>query len=46
MYGNGFTWSDVYSMPVYLRLFYYKELENHYEQQAKESKKANQRFKK
>ena len=25
-YGEGFTHSDVYSMPVYLRNFYYQEL--------------------
>jgi len=25
-HGNGFTFSDVYSMPVYLRNFYMKEL--------------------
>ena len=45
MHGNGFTWQDVYHMPVYLRMFYYKELEQHYEDQAKAAKKTNQRFK-
>jgi hypothetical protein len=26
-YGNGFTWSEVYNMPVWLRKFYYKKIE-------------------
>lgn len=46
MYGNGFIWNDVYNMPVYLRTFYLKQLNEHYEEQAKARQKANQRFKK
>lgn len=45
MHGNGFTWSDVYQMPVYLRMFYYRELDEHYKEKAKAHKKSNQRFK-
>jgi len=25
-YGNGFTWSEVYTMPIHWRKFYFKKL--------------------
>lgn len=25
-HGNGFTWNDVYTMPTYLRNFYFRKL--------------------
>ena len=46
MHGNGFNWSDVYNMPVYLRTFYFQQLNEHYEEQSKAREKAKQRFKK
>ena len=44
-YGQGFTHSDVYEMPIYLRNFYYKELSNTRKKENEEIKKANQRNK-
>jgi len=41
-YGKGFTHSDVYEMPIYLRNFYYKKLIDTREKENKEIKKANQ----
>jgi hypothetical protein len=34
-YGNGFQWTELYNMPVWLRKFYLKKLE---EAKAKEKK--------
>ncbi len=48
-YGNGFIQSDVYEMPVNMRLFYYNELveakkkENQQNQEA--TQKANSKLK-
>jgi hypothetical protein len=39
-YGNGFTWSDVYFMPIYLRNFYFKQLVDFKKKEAEENKKA------
>ncbi len=44
-YGKGFTHSDVYDMPVYLRNFYYKKLSDTRKKENDEIKKANQRNK-
>ena len=44
-YGQGFTHSDVYEMPIYLRNFYYKELSDTRKKENEEIKKANQRNK-
>ena len=44
-YGIGFTHSDVYSMPVYLRNFYYKQLNETKKKENEEVKKANQKSK-
>tara|TARA_R110000744_G_scaffold122372_1_gene227338 strand:+ start:584 stop:748 length:165 start_codon:yes stop_codon:yes gene_type:complete len=44
-YGIGFTHSDVYSMPVYLRNFYYKQLLDTRKKENDEMKKAQQKSK-
>jgi len=44
-YGVGFTHSDVYGMPVYLRNFYYKQLNETKKKENEEVKKANQKSK-
>ena len=48
----GFTFTEVYDLPVYLRRFYYKRLVTQYEKEKQEHDKAmnqpnqsNQRFK-
>ena len=38
-FGNGFTHSDIYNMPVYLRKFYYRELVELKEEENKQIKK-------
>ena len=42
-HGEGFTHSDVYEMPVYLRNFYYKELIKTKEKEKKEYDKATKK---
>tara|TARA_X000001382_G_scaffold57087_1_gene39067 strand:- start:7 stop:183 length:177 start_codon:yes stop_codon:yes gene_type:complete len=42
-YGQGFTHSDVYDMPIYLRNFYYNKLVETRKQENEEVKKANQK---
>ena len=44
-HGEGFTHSDVYQMPVYLRNFYYKELSDTRKKENEEIRKANQKNK-
>ncbi len=44
-YGEGFTHSDVYSMPIYLRNFYYKELLKTKKEESKKLKEAQQKSK-
>jgi len=44
-YGVGFTHSDVYGMPIYLRNFYYKQLSDTRKKENDEVKKANQKSK-
>jgi hypothetical protein len=44
-YGQGFTHSDVYEMPIYLRSFYYKQLVDTRNKENEEIKKANQKSK-
>ena len=39
-FGNGFTFSEVYSMPVYLRKFYYQQLADAKQQEQDQMKKA------
>ena len=42
-YGNGFIQSDVYQMPVKMRLFYYNELIEAKKKENKQTEEANQR---
>ena len=44
-YGEGFTHSDVYTLPVYLRNFYYKQLADTRKKENDEMKKAQQKSK-
>ena len=44
-YGKGFTHSDVYNMPIYLRNFYYQELIDTKKKESKEAKTAQQKSK-
>jgi len=44
-YGKGFTHSDVYDMPIYLRNFYYKQLSDTRKKENDEMKKAQQKSK-
>ena len=44
-YGIGFTHSDVYEMPIYLRNFYYKQLADTRKKENDEIKKAQQKSK-
>jgi hypothetical protein len=44
-YGQGFTHSDVYTMPIYLRNFYYKQLVDTRKKENEEVKKAQQKSK-
>jgi hypothetical protein len=39
-FGNGFTWSDVYHMPINLRKFYFNKLIELKKQEAEQAKKA------
>ena len=42
-YGKGFTHSDVYDMPIYLRNFYYKKLTDTRQKENEEMKKTQQK---
>ena len=42
---GGFTHDEVYGMPVYLRHFYFKELQAFKEEEKKEHDKQNQKMK-
>tara|TARA_X000001036_G_scaffold412493_1_gene426044 strand:+ start:106 stop:282 length:177 start_codon:yes stop_codon:yes gene_type:complete len=44
-YGVGFTHSDLYSMPIYLRNFYYNELVDAKKKENDEIKKSQQKSK-
>jgi len=37
-----FSFSEAYNMPIYLRKFYFKRLQKHFENQAEEVKKRQQ----
>jgi hypothetical protein len=39
-FGNGFTWSDVYHMPINLRKFYFNKLVEFKKKEADEMKAA------
>ena len=42
-YGNGFTWKEVYTMPIHWRNFYFKKLLDAKKKEADEYKKANKK---
>ena len=44
-YGKGFTHSDVYDMPIYLRNFYYKQLSDTRKKENDEIRKSQQKSK-
>tara|TARA_Y100001937_G_scaffold581_1_gene678 strand:- start:61 stop:300 length:240 start_codon:yes stop_codon:yes gene_type:complete len=44
-YGKGFTHSDIYDLPIYLRNFYYQKLVDTRKKENEEIKKANQKAK-
>ena len=44
-YGAGFTHSDIYEMPIYLRNYYYNKFVETRKKENEEIKKANQKSK-
>ena len=42
---GGFTFDEVYNMPIYLRNFYYKRLEKQYKEETTQIKKEQQKHK-
>lgn len=36
-YGKGFTWTELYNMPIWLRKFYYKKTEDAIKEQNKKT---------
>jgi hypothetical protein len=44
-FGNGFTWRDVYTMPIHLRKFYFNKLIELKKREADEHKKIEQKSK-
>ena len=42
---GGFTFDEVYNMPIYLRSFYYKRLEKQYKEETTQIKKEQQKHK-
>lgn len=42
-YGQGgYTWNEVYSMPLWLRKFVYNKIKKHYDKKAEQVKQAKQ----
>ncbi len=44
-FSNGFTWSEVYHMPTYLRKFYFNKLIELKKKEAEEAKKTQSKMK-
>ena len=44
-YGKGFNFTEVYTMPIYLRRFYLKRLNKQMEDESKSIKKAKSKSK-
>lgn len=42
-YGNGFTWSEVYTMPIHWRRFYFKKLVDSKKKEKEEYDKVNKK---
>lgn len=43
-FGNGFTWSEVYFMPTYLRKFYFNKLIEFKKKEAEQAKQAQSKM--
>ena len=41
-YGNGFTFGDVYKMPVHIRLFHYKKLVDAKKKESEENESESE----
>jgi hypothetical protein len=44
-FGNGFTWRDVYTMPLHLRKFYFNKLVELKKKESEEYKKIERQSK-
>lgn len=44
-FGNGWTWQEVYSMPIHLRKFYFNKLADLKKKESKEIEKAKKKSK-
>jgi hypothetical protein len=44
-FGNGFTWKDVYTMPIHLRKFYFNKLVELKKKESEEAKQMQQKSK-
>lgn len=44
-FGNGFTWKDVYTMPIHLRKFYFNKLVELKKKESEEAKQIQQKSK-
>jgi hypothetical protein len=44
-FGNGFNWTEVYTMPIHLRKFYFKKLVDIKKKEADEMKAAQSKSK-
>lgn len=42
-YGNGFTWSEVYTMPIHWRRFYFNKLLDSKKKEKEEYDKVNKK---
>jgi hypothetical protein len=42
-FGNGFTWTEVYTMPIHWRRFYFKKLVESKKKESAEYNKANKK---
>ena len=40
---GGYSWNDIYNMPIWLRRFTFKEIQEFYEKEQESYKKANQK---
>jgi hypothetical protein len=43
-HGHGFTWTELYNMPVWLRKFYYKKMEEALSKQKEAHTKATKKI--
>lgn len=38
---GGYSWGEIYNMPIWLRNFTFKKIKSYYDEQAEQSKKAS-----